>query len=59
MAALLRAVALGGYGGDRSHGLDVVEYLLVVVAPVGQNPVGLLRSEQSDGLGTVVESGRR
>jgi hypothetical protein len=51
----LLAVALGGYDGDRSHGLDVVEDLLAVVALVGQHPPGLALSEQSDGLGTVVD----
>lgn len=34
VAALLLAVALGGYDGDRSHGLDVVGKLLAVAALV-------------------------
>ena len=55
MGALLFAVGLGGHDCDRSHGLDVIEDGLAVVALVGQHPLGLSFSQQLDGLGAVVD----
>ena len=55
MDALLLSVGFGRDHRDRSHGLDVVEDDLAVVALVGQYPDGLACSEQIDGLGAVVD----
>jgi hypothetical protein len=55
VAALLLAVGFGRNDGNRSHGLDVVDDRLTVVALVGQHPDGLAISEQVDGLRTVVD----
>jgi hypothetical protein len=41
VAALLLAVRFGRHDRNRSHGLDVVEDCLTVVALVGQHPDGL------------------
>lgn len=49
------AIRLGGHDGDRSHGLDMIQDGLAVVALVGQHPLGLSFSEQIDGLGAVVD----
>jgi hypothetical protein len=55
LGKLLFAVGFGRHDGDRSHGFDVVEDGLTVIALVGQHPARLSFSEQFDGLGTVVD----
>jgi hypothetical protein len=55
VGALLFAVGFGRDHRDGSHGVDVVEDGLAVVALVGQHPLGLSISEQLDGLGAVVD----
>ncbi len=52
---LLFSVGFGGHDRDRSHGLDVVQDGLTVIALVGQYPLGFSFSEQIDGLGAVVD----
>ena len=51
VAALLLAVRLGRHDCDRTHGLDVVEDWLAVIALVGQHPDSFSFSEQCDGPG--------
>jgi hypothetical protein len=53
--ALAFAIGLGRDYGDCSHGSDVVQDLLAVVALVGHHATGLALSQQVDRLGTVVD----
>ncbi|MEO7030156.1 MAG: hypothetical protein ABI147_12210 [Acidobacteriaceae bacterium] len=55
VAALLFAVTLGRNDGHSSHRGDVIDYLLTVIALVGEYAVGLVLSQQSHGLGAVVD----
>ena len=55
VSPLLFSVGFGGHDRDRSHGLDVVQDGLAVIALVGQDPLRLSLSEQIDGLGAIVD----
>ncbi len=55
VSSLLFSVGFGWHDGDRTHGLDVVEDGLAVVALVGQHSLRLAFAEQIDSLGTVVD----
>lgn len=55
VAALQLPVGFGRHDGHRSHGLDVVENRLTIVALVGQHPSGLAVSQQSHRLGAVID----
>lgn len=55
VSSLLFSVGFGGHDGNRSHGFDVVQDGLAIVALVGQRPLGLSLAEQIDGLGAVVD----
>ena len=55
VCSLLFSVGFGRHDRSRSHGLDVIEDGLAIVALVGQHPLGPSFSEQFDGLGTVVD----
>jgi hypothetical protein len=55
VSALLFAIGLGRYYGNRSHRLDVIEDGLTVVAFVGQHPFCLSRPKQFHGLSAVID----
>lgn len=55
VGALLLAVGFGRHYRNGSHGLDMFEDGLAVVALVGQHPRGFSLAEQGDGLGAVVD----
>ena len=55
VSSLLFSVGLGGHDGDRSHGFDMVEDSLAVIAFVGKHPLCLTLAKQFDGLGAVVD----
>jgi hypothetical protein len=51
VSSLLFSVGFGGDHRDRSHGFDVIQDGLAIVALVCQHPLGLALAEQFDGLG--------